>query len=346
MRNKKVVLGMSGGVDSSTTAYLLKEEGYEIYGVTLSFDVNSKNSDFDDAKRLAEKLGIEHRVVDMSESFNALVVDYFIDEYSSGMTPSPCVICDEKVKFKILNDVAIEVCADNIATGHYAMTEYSSEFNERLLKVATDRRKDQSYMLYRLGSDIIDKLIFPLFKYTKAEVREIARKNGIEVANKPDSQGICFAKEGYVDFLKSRLGDKIKRGNFVLEDGTIMGEHAGYQLFTIGQRRGLGVLFPRAYFVTKIDPSLNEVTLGEWSDLMRDEVILVESTFTVPISKLSDKELIARPRFSSHGLKCRLEEKDGKIVIKFSEVTAENSPGQHLVLYYKDFVVGGGKIVF
>ncbi|MGL4733405.1 MAG: tRNA 2-thiouridine(34) synthase MnmA [Fusobacteriaceae bacterium] len=343
--NKKVVIGMSGGVDSSTSAYLLKNQGFQVYGVTLTFDPESKNEDFEDAKKICEKLDIEHRVINMSAEFNSYVVDNFIEEYSKGSTPSPCVVCDEKVKFHLLFKVADEIGAQYVATGHYAKVEKIQEFhNPSLLKMCTDRKKDQSYMLYRLKPSQLERILFPLRDLEKFQVREIARHIGLEVHDKKDSQGICFAKEGYIPFLQNRLGDKIKKGNFILKDGTVLGQHQGYQLYTLGQRRGLGITLSRAYFITNIDPIKNEITLGEYGDLMRDRVELLDFTLNISVEQISDLTLIGRPRFSSQGFPGKLEFFQNKVFFRYLMPNPQNAPGQHLVLYYKDFVLGGGKI--
>lgn len=350
MINKKVVIGMSGGVDSSTSAYILKNLGYDVYGVTLSFAPDSKNDDFEDAKKICNLLKIPHTIIDMSERFQKEVIDYFINEYNVGMTPSPCVICDERVKFYLLDRYAKEIGADFISTGHYAKVEFSTEFDTFLLKVAKDRKKDQSYMLYRLNPKILKKLLFPLNDYSKVEVREIAHSLGVMVHDKKDSQGICFAKEGYIDFLKIHLKDKIQEGNFIFSNGEVVGKHQGYQLYTIGQRRGLGLTLPRAYFITDINPHKNEITLGEYSELQKESIEFIQPHFSVPPHKLLGKRLIARPRFSSLGLEGSLQiissEDKERYIFNFLTPTPQNAPGQHIVLYYEDFVVGGGKIIF
>lgn len=336
---------MSGGVDSSTSAYLLKKQGFEVYGVTLTFNPEAKNIDFEDAKKICEKLEIEHRVVNMAEEFNKFVVDNFIEEYSRGATPSPCVLCDEKVKFHLLFKIADEIGAQYVATGHYAKVEKIHEFNSpALLKMCTDRRKDQSYMLYRLKPSQLERIIFPLRDLEKPQVREIAKEIGLPVHDKKDSQGICFAKEGYIPFLQNRLGNAIQKGNFILKDGTIMGEHQGYQLYTLGQRRGLGVIFSRAYFITAINPVTNEITLGEYDELMRECVELLDFTLNISREEASTLTYIARPRFSSLGFPGILEFLNDKVFFRYDEPNPQNAPGQHLVLYYKDFVIGGGKI--
>ena len=350
--NDKIVIGMSGGVDSSTSAYILKNLGYDVYGVTLSFNPEARNEDFEDAKEICKKLDIPHKIIDMSKEFQKDVIDYFIDEYNHGMTPSPCIICDEKVKFFLLNKIAEEIGAKFIATGHYAKVEFSKKFNLPLLKIAEDKRKDQSYMLYRLNNNIIPKLLFPLSDYNKEEVRNIAYNLGVKVHDKKDSQGICFAKEGYIDFLTKALSSDIKEGDFIFGDGTIIGKHKGFQLYTIGQRRGLGLTLPRAYFITNINPQTNEITLGEYDELMRDTVELIDTCFNVNPIDLFELELVGKPRFSSSGLKGKLfsiidkNSNIEKYYFKYNAITPQNAPGQHLALYFEDFVVGGGKIVF
>lgn len=348
LSDKKVVIGMSGGVDSSTSAYLLKEQGYEIYGVTLTFDPDAENRDFEDAKKICGELGIHHRVVNMAREFNSIVVDNFIEEYSRGATPSPCVICDEKVKFNLLFKIADEVGAKYVATGHYANVEKCPEFGGiSLLKMCVDRRKDQSYMLYRLKPQQLERIIFPLKGLEKTKVREIAKSIGLEVHDKKDSQGICFAKEGYIPFLKERLGDKIREGNFILKNGTVLGKHQGYQLYTIGQRRGLGLTLPRAYFITAIDPLTNEITLGEYAELQRDTVELTDLSLNLPEECYKELTVIARPRFSSLGMEGQvIFGENGRSYFRYSVPNPQNAPGQHLVFYYKDFVLGGGKIIF
>lgn len=348
MRNKnKVVIGMSGGVDSSTSAYLLKEKGFEIVGVTLDHgDGKTISKDFQDASAICEKLGIEYRILNIQEDFRRVVIDDFVEEYSRGMTPSPCVICDERIKMKKLLEVADEVGAYYIATGHYCQVERCEELGATLLKPPADAKKDQTYMLYRLSSDTLERMLFPLYGLEKSEVREIAEKIGLEVHDKKDSQGICFAKEGYIDFLKKELGDRIKEGNFIDNQGNIMGKHMGYQLYTIGQRRGLGLKLPRAYFITDIRPETNEIVLGEYEELNKDRVELVDCCFNISLDKVKELEFIAKPRFSSKGLKGKIVSEEGKIFFQYNEPNPQNAPGQHLVLYYNGYVIGGGKIVF
>ncbi len=353
--NNRVVVGMSGGVDSSVTAYLLKEQGYEVIGVTLkhlgdeeSEDPNIKTccslDDISDARMACHRLDIPHYVVKAIEEFDREVVEYFLDEYSRGVTPSPCIVCDEKIKIKKLVEVANRMGAKYISTGHYCNVERNEELSANLLKLANDSKKDQTYMLYRLGEETLKRMIFPLHKYEKTRVREIAKEIGISTHAKADSQGICFAPFGYKYFLKERLGEKIKEGNFVDVDGNIMGKHEGYQLYTIGQRRGLGVVFPRAYFIVDIRPETNEIVLGDYDLLMEDQVEIIDEVFLVEVDKLIGKKLIGKPRFSSNGLIGEIIKEENKIYFKYDEKNPQNAPGQHIVLYYNSYVVGGGII--
>lgn len=345
MNRKKVVIGMSGGVDSSVAAYLLKEEGYRVIGVTLDHKKEeSLKKEIKAAQRICRFLDIEHKTIDVEKLFQKEVIDDFLEGYSQGITPSPCIICDERVKMRILFETADKEKADFVATGHYSSVEYSEEFKTNLLKVSYDPRKDQSYMLYRLDNNKISRLLFPLHSYEKKQIRDIAKNIGLEVYNKEDSQGICFAKEGYIEFLRKNLGDSIKKGNFVDKTGKVIGEHEGYQLYTIGQRRGLGLKLPRAYFITKIDKEKNEITIGEYEELYKKRVELKKYKLAVKIADILNKNIIGRPRFSSFGASGKVLFENDKLFFEFDEKSPQTAPGQHLVLYYKKLVLGGGII--
>ncbi|MGB6130112.1 MAG: tRNA 2-thiouridine(34) synthase MnmA [Psychrilyobacter sp.] len=345
---EKVIVGLSGGVDSSVTSYILKKEGYEVIAVTLQVD-KKHQGEIAEAKKVADSLKIKHVVLDVSEDFENIVIKDFLDGYSSGTTPSPCVVCDEKIKMKTLIDYADSVGARYVATGHYCNLEYSPKMDKYLLKNAVDIRKDQTYMLYRLEEDTLKRMKFPLYNFTKVEVREMAKKIGLVTHNKKDSQGICFAPEGYKEYLQEKLKDKIEKGNFVDEDGNIMGIHDGYQLYTIGQRRGLNLKKPRPYFILDIRPSKNEILLGDYDKLFIKDVELIDYKFVVEIDKLLEVELMARPRFSSHGFMGRLKKvskpqgKD-RIYFEYREKNPQNAKGQHMVLYYGKYLIGGGVI--
>jgi len=345
MNRKKVVIGMSGGVDSSVAAYLMKEEGYRVIGVTLDHKKEeSLKKEIKAAQRICRFLDIEHKTIDVEKLFQKEVIDDFLEGYSQGITPSPCIICDERVKMRILFETADKEKADFVATGHYSSVEYSEEFKTNLLKVSYDPRKDQSYMLYRLDNNKISRLLFPLHSYEKKQIRDIAKNIGLEVYNKEDSQGICFAKEGYIEFLRKNLGDSIKKGNFVDKTGKVIGEHEGYQLYTIGQRRGLGLKLPRAYFITKIDKEKNEITIGEYEELYKKRVELKKYKLAVKIADILNKNIIGRPRFSSFGASGKVLFENDKLFFEFDEKSPQTAPGQHLVLYYKKLVLGGGII--
>ena len=352
----KVIVGMSGGIDSSVAALLLKNQGYDVIGVTLKHlgeserETNTKTccslDDIYDAKRACQIIGIPHYVIDAVEEFKKEVIDYFIESYNKGITPSPCIICDEKIKIKKLIELADKVGAKYISTGHYSKVEYSCEFNQRLLKKAKSINKDQTYMLYRLGEKTLERMLFPLAEFEKEKVREIAKENGIETYNKKDSQGICFAPEGYIEFLKSQLGDKIEKGKFLDKNNNEVGEHEGYQIYTIGQRRGLKLKKPEPYFITNIKPKENEIILGTFEELKREKIEIINTKFLVTLTNLMDKKLIAKARFSSKGLEGSIKEEDGKVYFVYDEKNAEVAKGQHVVLYYEDYVVGGGEISF
>lgn len=345
MNKNKVVLGVSGGVDSAVAAEILKRDGYEVIGVTLICHESQKNSeDLNDAKKLCEKLKIEHIVVDVIEKFKKEVIDYFLEEYSKGRTPSPCIICDEKIKIKTLLDVANKNNAYFIATGHYSEVSRDNIYGKNLLKKVKDLRKDQGYMLYRIKE--LDRLLFPLSNLTKSEVREKAKKYGIEMSEKKDSQGICFAKEGYIKFLKNNLKEKIKKGEYIDSQGKSLGTHEGYQLYTFGQRRGLGVLLSKPYFITDINPKNNKITLGEYSELNRKKIELKKVVLHIPIEELKEKILIGRPRFSSRGFTGKLYSENGRIYFEYLEENPQNAKGQHLVIYDNEFIIGGGIISF
>lgn len=345
MNRKKVIIGMSGGVDSSVAAYLLKKKGYIVIGVTLNHKrEEALEEEIKTAQRICHSLDIEHKTIDIKELFQKEVIDDFLEGYSQGITPSPCIICDERVKVRILFEIADKEGADFVATGHYSSVEYSNEFKTTLLKVSCDLRKDQSYMLYRLDNNKISRLLFPLHSYEKKQIRDIAKNIGLEVHDKKDSQGICFAKKGYIEFLRKHLGDSIKKGKFVDKTGKIIGEHEGYQLYTIGQRRGLGLKLPRAYFITKIDKEKNEITIGEYEELYKKRVELKKYKLSVKITHILDKNIIGRPRFSSFGTNGKILFENEKLFFEFDEESPQTAPGQHLVLYYKNLVLGGGII--
>ncbi|WP_067143065.1 tRNA 2-thiouridine(34) synthase MnmA [Oceanivirga salmonicida] len=343
---KKVIVGMSGGIDSSVAALLLKNEGYEVVGVSikhLSDELsNSKNKtccsldDINDAKIVSYNLGIPHYVINTEKEFMKEVIKEFLKEYKSGVTPNPCVICNEKVKIKTLIDMAKNLGFDYVATGHYARKSSNGYL------IYTNNSKDQTYMLYRLSKDTLDMMLFPLADMPKENVRQIAKENGIITHDKKDSQGICFAPDGYEKYLVENLD--LQEGNFVDENGNILGKHKGYALYTIGQRRGLDLKLPYPVFITKILVDKNEIILGKYEDLMEDEVEFENYIFHKNIDELIGKEMFARPRSSSKGLYGKLIIKNNNIYFKYNNKNAQNASGQHIVFYYNEELIGGGKI--
>ena len=348
---KKVIVGMSGGIDSSVAALLLQKKGFEVIGVTLKHlpDELSESQgktccsldDINDAKNVCNQLEIPHYTFNVAEDFQKEVMEYFIKTYDEGKTPSPCVICDEKIKIKKLIEIADKMGIKYIATGHY-----SSKTSENLLLWDKNNQKDQIYMLYRLDSSVLERMLFPLSEYKKNIVREIAKEEGIKIFSKPDSQGICFAPEGYEIFLKKQLGSKVQEGDFLDKDRKVLGRHEGYQLYTIGQRRGLGLNLGKMYFVTEIIPEKNEIILGDFDDLQRDKVEIINYKFHIDIESVLGKYVIARPRFSSKGLEGKLILSENRLYFQFLEKNAENSIGQHIVFYSENILFGGGEIRF
>lgn len=339
----KVVIGMSGGVDSSVSAYLLKKRGYSVVGITMIQDDNISR-ELSTCREICQKLGIEHKIVDVRENFKNKIINYFLNSYQNGITPSPCVICDDEIKFKTLFEVADKIGAQFVATGHYAKIVKNTEFGKFLITKSKNIRKDQGYMLSRITSDKLTRIIFPLENYEKSEIREIAKNLGLKVHDKKDSQGICFAPNGYLDFLEKNL--KCEKGNFIDKNGLILGTHKGYIYYTVGQRRGLGIKLPRAYFITKINPKTNEITLGEYDDLKIKKIELKKYVAHIELKNLENKILIGRPRFSNLGEEGKIYSQDGKIYFEYTNYNPYNTRGQHMVIYYNDFIVGSGIIDF
>ena len=276
MDKKKVVVGMSGGVDSSVAAYLLKEQGYDVIGVTMQIWQEEDSltqeenggccglSAVDDARRVAADLGIPYYVMNFRKEFKENVMNYFIGEYLQGRTPNPCIACNRYVKWEALLQRSLEIGADYIATGHYARIEQLAN-GRYAIKNSVTAAKDQTYALYNLTQHQLAHTLMPVGDYTKDEIRAIAEKIGLRIANKPDSQDICFVPDGdYAGFIKREAGQALPApGNFVTEDGTVLGRHKGITNYTIGQRKGLNLSLGKPVFVTEIRPETNEVVIGD-----------------------------------------------------------------------------------
>ena len=344
---EKILVGMSGGVDSSVCALTLKEKGYSVSGVTLSLlgKTQSDESNVSDAKSVCDRLGLEHYSIDLSEDFKTFVIDNFIDEYIKGNTPNPCIVCNKYIKFGKMLDKAKELGFSKIATGHYARVK--KQDGRYLLFKASDISKDQSYVLYCLSQEQLSCVEFPLGEFSKPEVRKMAEQNGFINANKKDSQDICFVPDGdYASFIEKTANFVSDTGDYVNLKGEKIGEHNGVIHYTIGQRKGLGVAFGHPVFVIDKNAETNQVVLGEQEELFYKSV-LVKNTNFIPFDKLEKEMTVgAKLRYSQKEQSAIIKPlEDGKVLIEFLEPQRAPSPGQAAVFYDGDMVIGGGVIV-
>lgn len=344
---KKVVVGMSGGVDSSVAALLLKEQGYDVIGVTMeTWDNEGTESVAEDAKRVADVLQIPHYVVDFRKIFREKVVDYFINEYEQGRTPNPCLVCNRYVKWEALLHRSMEMGCDYIATGHYGRIVQCP--NGRFSVAKSDSvGKDQSYVLYNLTQNELSKTLFPLYEYEKQEIRKIAMENNIPVAMKKDSQDICFIPDhDYASFIQKMTRRKSIPGNFVDMNGKILGEHKGILHYTVGQRKGLGIAFGEPKFVVTIRPDTNEVVLGNQEELMTSEVLLKDVNYMSVEDITSSIRVTGKLRYSQKDTPCTLTKKsDGILKAVFDEPMRAPTPGQAGVFYQDNCIICGGTII-
>lgn len=361
---KKVLVGMSGGIDSSSVCLMLKDKGYEVIGITMQvWDLPQHFSEpgqeqpnhVMQARELAERLGIEHYVADERASFKDVVVRNFIDEYLNGRTPNPCVMCNPTFKFRMLMEWADRLGCDYIATGHYV--QKVEQDGSVYLKCGADTKKDQSYFLWRLSQEVLRRCIFPLGDTTKDKVRAYLTEKGFEAkARGGESMEVCFIPGDYREFLKEQLPDleqKVGPGDFVDEQGHKLGRHQGFPFYTVGQRKGLGIALGKPAFVLKINPQKNTVMLGD-ADRLMTEYMLVEQPNWVNADALPAEGLAVRIRYRSKPIPCTLkkvnrlwEEKDAKgdlYLVHFHEPASAVTPGQSAVFYVDDLVVGGGYI--
>lgn len=354
----KVVVGMSGGVDSSVAAYLLKEEGYEVIGVTMQiwqegdrFEEERAGgccglSAVEDARRVCMELDIPHYVMNFRREFKQNVIDYFVREYAAGRTPNPCIACNRHVKWESLLHRGIAVGADFIATGHYARVERLAN-GRYALRTSAAGGKDQTYALYGLTQAQLARTLMPLGDYTKDEVRQIARRVGLLVADKPDSQEICFVQDGdYAKFIEGYLGRRFSAGDFVDRQGNVMGRHKGIIHYTVGQRRGLGLSLKEPAFVLEIRPQENQVVLGYGREIFMKKVFAGQLNFMGREQIPDGMEVMAKIRYSHKGAPARLYMREGGLLCcDFVEEQRAVTPGQALVLYEGEYVLGGGTIV-
>lgn len=368
----KIVLGISGGVDSTTAALLLLEKGYEVYGLYFNIHQDGEEGRIVALKALTEAykavkpeistVTVENRYFiykDVKQLFNEIVVSDFVNEYLAGRTPNPCIVCNPSIKFRLLIDAANEVGAYYIATGHYADTYTDNESGKSYIK-ASSSKKDQSYMLYRLPQEVVKRVVFPLASFSdKDKIREIAENMGMSNSDKKDSQEICFIEDNrtHGDFIDDWTGNTgklltLKEGNFINREGTVLGKHKGVVNYTIGQRKGLGIALGKPAFVTELNSDNNTVVLGENEELLKTNVIIDRLFFAetdgsdIP-SDLEGKELTGKIRYAAPRACAKVLKgnEQGTVTVMFENPQRAMTPGQSLVLYDGDLVIGGGRII-
>lgn len=358
MEQRTVVVGMSGGVDSSVAAYLLKKQGYRVIGVTMQIWQDEEEaaleenggccglSAVDDARRVANRLDIPYYVMNFKNEFKEKVIDYFVDEYVHGRTPNPCIACNRYVKWEALLERSLSIGADYIATGHYARV-VCLENGRYALKRSATLAKDQTYALYNLTQEQLKRTLMPVGEYTKDEIREIAKECELLVADKPDSQDICFVPDGdYASYIEQTAGISMNPGNFVDVSGKVLGTHKGIVHYTVGQRKGLGLALGYPAFVTEIRPDTNEIVIGTKEDSMVRVVRANQINFMSVETITEPIRVFAKIRYNHRGAWATLEKTgEDEVVCTFDEPQGAPAPGQALVFYDEDIVMGGGSIL-
>ncbi len=356
--NNKVMVAMSGGVDSSVAAALLKERGYDVIGVTLKLfgneDIGIEEqtrtccalSDVEDARRVAFRLDFPHYVFNFGDRFKAQVIKRFVESYLDGRTPNPCIDCNRYIKFDELLNRAVSVGCDFIATGHYAISGYDEKSGRYLLSKSADRSKDQTYVLYNMTQEQLKRTLFPLGRLDKTTVRKMAEEKGLKNADKPDSQDICFVKNGdYASFIEDYTGKQVKSGDFIDKNGNVLGRHKGMIHYTVGQRKGLGLSFGKPMYVVAKDTEKNTVTLGAEEELFSKSLVASDVNL-ISLERLeAPMKVTAKTRYSQREQPAVIHPMDaGKVFVEFEKPQRAVTPGQAVVFYDGDTVVGGGTI--
>lgn len=356
-QKKRVLLGMSGGVDSSVSAVVLKEMGYDVIGATMKLWQDKENPEIEggccsfsatyDAKRVCDQLEIPHYTLNCEKEFQTHVIDDFISCYEDCKTPNPCIECNKYLKFGTFYQKALELGCNYVATGHYAKIEYSEEYKQYVMKKSEADKKDQTYFLYSISKEILPNIIYPLESFKEKEnIRKIAQLHDLKVAHKRDSQEICFIPDNdYVNFLQKNEKQQRKMGNIILKDGTILGKHKGLIHYTIGQRKGLGISHKQPLYVIKLDKEKNEVMVGEEKELYQQELKAKDCNFLIDIDWNKPMEITAKVRYRAKEAKAVLTMKNGIANVFFEEPQRAITVGQSIVFYIGDMVLGGGKII-
>ena len=358
MSKGKVVVGMSGGVDSSVAAWLLKKQGYDVIGVTMQIWQDEENivqeenggccglSAVDDARRVAAATGIPYYVMNFKDEFQKSVIEYFTKEYLAGRTPNPCIACNRYVKWEALLQRSLSIGADYIATGHYARIEHLPNGRYAIRRSAT-MEKDQTYALYNLTQEQLARTLMPVGEYSKDRIREMADEIGLLVAHKPDSQDICFVPDGdYASFIENTTDQVLQTGDFVTPEGKILGKHKGIIHYTVGQRKGLGLALGYPAFVLEIRPETNEVVIGTYEESLTYTVRANELNFMSVEQITEPVRVFAKIRYNHKGAWCTVERTgEDEIVCTFDEPIRAATPGQAVVLYDGEYVLGGGTIL-
>lgn len=346
---KRVIVALSGGIDSAVATILLKEEGYTLGAITFYSNQLGNKENLRIAEKIAQDLQIPWQPLDLTKEFQEMVVEYFCQEYLSGRTPNPCVICNWKIKFGLLLEKIKFWEADYLATGHYVGKEYLVENKEFILKKGLDKNKDQSYFLYRLNQTVLSKVLFPLGKLTKDQVRLIAKRYKLKNQYRKESQEICFISDkNYQEFLIQYIKKKIKRGKFIDREGKLLGEHRGIPFYTIGQRRGLGISADSRKYVLKIDDQKNVIILGGEKDLYQNKMLVSELNFISGMVPPQPLKVEVKIRYNSQGSPAMIypynQDRQKRILVVFDQPQRAITPGQSAVFYQKDIVLGGGII--